>query len=741
MPKSTKKQKDKSTDFKKAKLKLGKGKKPATNAVDTSFKAHSIALPVQSISENKPEAGPSTRRRHNLSELISLTRHYSANSRKDALSGLRELFSSHTELALTSASIVIPACCKMIADEDASVRKALADFLDWYLHALPRASISPYAPTLLLFTTSAQSHIFPEIRVDAIHILNVLLDVVPAEVTSKGTSGHGSRVLQGYCNLLVGGSSKNETDAVNISATTLSTQSKQLVISSLERFLDVSTQFKGSEDEFWYLKQSFTSSHAHQAFIGLLKQPTVGQEMEECYSNQSSSINQGRCFAVEQDHKVLTIDPWQEVEMWDAFEGCFASASRVSSVLEESYAEKAEKLLCKYLIEVWLDNVPNAFLNLENPNSKFAELRLVHAVAKLAQTIYHSILQAPSEDNTSPGEAVLHLDALLSYMSIYLPLARNTPTKVEFQAEDLIRQMDLIFCETFSLVLLHKSSSQADSTSMQKSRPKLHSMVNTHMSKVSLWIEDILRLNPTANHPMGQSLSESTARAICPVIWAIISYPNLNQDGYLVQTRLLETLADQIRSGKLADKPKAVLIQFIITLNLLQREPEYTGIFRIQAVVPASASLVKLSQATRSKTKLIEETILQLPKILWELGTSNPGISQFMLFLLLRCVQRVAMDWEPSTTTQITQRFSPFFAVEHPNLGTLYGPFNKFPSTTQGIACQKLALDLAYSLSLFLKSRLDKNSLASSIHGLRQSVDKAIHGTRHEIYWKRLTSQ
>jgi hypothetical protein len=39
MPKSAKKRKDKAADFAKAKLKLGKGKQLASNAIDTSFKA------------------------------------------------------------------------------------------------------------------------------------------------------------------------------------------------------------------------------------------------------------------------------------------------------------------------------------------------------------------------------------------------------------------------------------------------------------------------------------------------------------------------------------------------------------------------------------------------------------------------------------------------------------------------------------------------------------------------------
>jgi pre-rRNA-processing protein IPI1 len=63
----------------------------------------------------------------------------------------------------------------------------------------------------MLFTTSAQTHIFPEIRVDAIKVLDLLLDIIPEVVVSRGASGHGLRVLNGYLSLLVSNSSKGET--------------------------------------------------------------------------------------------------------------------------------------------------------------------------------------------------------------------------------------------------------------------------------------------------------------------------------------------------------------------------------------------------------------------------------------------------------------------------------------------------------------------------------------------------
>jgi pre-rRNA-processing protein IPI1 len=66
----------------------------------------------------------------------------------------------------------------------------------------------PHAPLLLLFTTSAQTHIFPEIRIDAIRFLNILLECIPSAVTSgwaEGSDTHGSRVLSGYIGILNGG--------------------------------------------------------------------------------------------------------------------------------------------------------------------------------------------------------------------------------------------------------------------------------------------------------------------------------------------------------------------------------------------------------------------------------------------------------------------------------------------------------------------------------------------------------
>jgi hypothetical protein len=57
----------------------------------------------------------------------------------------------------------------------------------------------------------------------------------------------------------------------------------------------------------------------------------------------------------------------------------------------------AERILHNFLVEAWLDNSPGAFLDLESQLSKLPNLRLVHAIVELAQTIYYDIIQGYSQ--------------------------------------------------------------------------------------------------------------------------------------------------------------------------------------------------------------------------------------------------------------------------------------------------------------------------------------------------------
>ena len=70
----------------------------------------------------------------------------------------------------------------------------------------PQENLIPHAQLLLLFTTSAQTHIFPEIRIDAVKFLDIFLEGIPqAVVGGIDSKGHGSRVLDAYLGILNAG--------------------------------------------------------------------------------------------------------------------------------------------------------------------------------------------------------------------------------------------------------------------------------------------------------------------------------------------------------------------------------------------------------------------------------------------------------------------------------------------------------------------------------------------------------
>jgi pre-rRNA-processing protein IPI1 len=73
----------------------------------------------------------------------------------------------------------------------------------------------PHTSLLVLFTTSAQTHIFPELRIDAIRFLDLFLESIPHSIVggwSEPNAGHGSRVLEGYLGVLNAGTKFGEAD-------------------------------------------------------------------------------------------------------------------------------------------------------------------------------------------------------------------------------------------------------------------------------------------------------------------------------------------------------------------------------------------------------------------------------------------------------------------------------------------------------------------------------------------------
>jgi hypothetical protein len=66
-----------------------------------------------------------------------------------------------------------------------------------------KEDLRPHAPLLVLFASSAQTHIFPEIRIDGARFVDLLLQHIPhSTVFGWDNQTGGNRILPGYLGIL-----------------------------------------------------------------------------------------------------------------------------------------------------------------------------------------------------------------------------------------------------------------------------------------------------------------------------------------------------------------------------------------------------------------------------------------------------------------------------------------------------------------------------------------------------------
>ncbi|KAF9998927.1 hypothetical protein BGZ65_005642, partial [Modicella reniformis] len=298
MPKSSsKRKKEKNADFKKTKLKVGKKKAVADNFTDTSFKSKAISLPSQSISHDKT-ALLTNARNVTFAELMTQLKHYSPNTRKDALLGLRDLFHRHPHLLPLHLGTLLNSVVRLLIDDSSIVRKALQSFLGEFIPVLHPRDVHPFLPLLVVYTCSAMTHILEDIREDALKFM----DLWVAAGGQLVVNGFWDKILPNYVSLLT--SDSNATNASKLSgamsfsapaassamagragagsgsstsktvagASTSknapgSLKAKSEVLQSLAGFLQEGLGEEGGEkDPYWFLRNSLGTAHARKSF-------------------------------------------------------------------------------------------------------------------------------------------------------------------------------------------------------------------------------------------------------------------------------------------------------------------------------------------------------------------------------------------------------------------------------------------------------------------------------------------
>ncbi|KAI6007344.1 hypothetical protein EDD15DRAFT_2396785 [Pisolithus albus] len=748
MPKSSKKRKEKAADFAKAKLKLGKGKKVPSNVVDTSFKARSIALPTQSITVEKDNV-PTTRRKQTFGDILSLLKHHNAGVRKgtlrfdmlsvlkdsvvfaDAIFSVKELFHGHPDIIPGSMAALFSACSRLIGDTDAGVRKALLSFLEWLLVRVDKDDLIPHVPQLLLFTTSAQTHIFPEIRVDAVRYLDLFLGVLPDYVVmgwNESGSGLGRRILEGYLGLLNVSTkfgekiSDDRTSVASTGSVTLSAQSRLVVLRSLSKFLccavcrrsiteaDVGNQaLTTSRLPTWFLRPFFATRRLYEEHDRLFTAPW-SDSLDEDFVYNCDTVT-----SLPVASSILT-------ELSD----CFADRDNCcASVVDVDFLMRLARVLHPTLIASYLDCAPTTFSPGVNPSD--TDLQLLTAAMEITRTLYSVILQ----DASQGSEAATHCDdlkALLGHLSGYFPFR---PAHRDVKVEQAFQHLNVIYCELVSLLVLVLSlpglelGPQGDGRT-QSSLPhaKADKKLQIQAGSVRAYIVRLLKGEGEPDVQLPRPLTPTVYIALLPSIWALLNHldgPSIHSDEVVSSTVLSAVLEHAIRTTS-TSAVKHPTIEFVARLLLLERERGYVGFFK-----PGGAS---------ADEKWLQ-WVLHLPRVLWELGDSNSFASATLIQTLLRLIQRGSFAVRHEHVASLCARLVPFFTITHPSRGQIPGPFRKL--ATSSPRAGRLALDLSATLLAERTKGASDDSNSSSYQDFDDAVRAALKGTVEEEYWSHVT--
>ena len=164
-------------DFPKKRKKIGK-KNIDPKATNVNVRTKRIRVQEQSIM--REESDVVNYRNKSLADLVSQFTHYSANVRKDAVLGLRDLFAQNEILYSTSVNVLITNSIKLLLDSDVGVRQALVSVYSTLLPNVSKSQLSPFADLLNVFINNGLTSINPSIRRSAILMIQVLLNIDPS---------------------------------------------------------------------------------------------------------------------------------------------------------------------------------------------------------------------------------------------------------------------------------------------------------------------------------------------------------------------------------------------------------------------------------------------------------------------------------------------------------------------------------------------------------------------------------
>ncbi|KAG1376070.1 hypothetical protein G6F61_007918 [Rhizopus arrhizus] len=596
MPNARKKKQAKNEDFQKKKLKVGKKKAVADNFTDTSFRSKGIFLPNQSINEDKSHE-ITTSRNLTLSDLLVKLRHPSANVKKEALLGLTDICTNNPTLMVSSLGQIVNGLLKLFIDDDREVRKSTLNYLQETFVDIEKVELQPFMPILIMYTCSAMTHIFEDVRTDAVKFLNLWIQIAPETVVSK----FWNRITGNYMSLLsvdannqqIGSVSmgKNVTTASIKAAATKSHlhihKNKLGFFSSLSRFFEAGLS-ENDQDKFWFFLNYLDSKHARESFKRKMEKYNSPNTEEVIVWDMDTKntftplhpLIYSIAPNLSEGYKLATFSHLHLFESSGPKNNNTTNtpgALEANELCKDDRLDSIEKMIETFqpmLVASWLEAAPSVFIS-TNTIAMTPALELVYEVLKISVIMWRAAVSSQKVSTLSASWLDKHLQTALRHFHVYFPFGADAFGNRGSKVDDVLMQMNILFCELTSLYLLART--------MQKNNLRLESRKTAPESNMAPeWTQNVV------GHVLGvlgydgqdevMSSTSSSFRAdhlvsLLPAIWGFLNCIEESET-------LFEAVVEFQRRCQ-TSSTKKIASDFIVHIETIQATPHYNGRFTI----------------------------------------------------------------------------------------------------------------------------------------------------------------
>ncbi|KAI8139489.1 Rix1 complex component [Fennellomyces sp. T-0311] len=441
----------------------------------------------------------------------------------DAVLGLQELCTTHPATLGASLGIVLNGILKLFVDDDREVRRALLSFLQQAIPAVDKVNLQPFLPLLIMYTCSAMSHIFEDVRLDAVKLMDLWVDVAPETVVDK----FWDKIVGIYTSILtvnsVSASSSNigGTKVTNVGSAKVAAAKSHLQLHKV----------------MWFLLGSLNSKRAKDGFRKQLARLKSPRDSNVMYFTAEKAVS---CYlAHPATESTITYLSQSYLPNLNLFESSgpknerikdtdvtgVSKAAGTSSKTDNFSVRELVQTFQTVLVSSWLETAPSVFSS-TNSIILSPALQLLQVVLKLTLILWRALVSSDEIYLVESAWLEKYCYQLLKHFALYFPYGADALGDGGAKADAVLREMNIATCELTSLLLLAKSVHSQPSTGQKRRYDEMEAVNAEWTDKIVDHVLGILGSQDTNNGKMttmSVNFKESDLSTLLPAVWGFMN--------------------------------------------------------------------------------------------------------------------------------------------------------------------------------------------------------------------------